>query len=116
MGATKLYKYLDFQLSNKSKGLGTWTRGQAVYFRPLPTYMNLLPGQDDDKGSIDWKEIRAFPEIGGECFESVYLGINMDTDEKSKIISVAWKLNSDIKIYQMGIDANAFKLNTELIK
>ena len=59
---------------------------------------------------------KAFPEIGGECFESVYLGINMNADEKSKIISIARKLNPDIKIYQMGIDANAFKLNTELIK
>ena len=78
--------------------------------------MTLLPGQNDDKGPIAWKEVRAFPKIGGECFESVYLGINMNADERSKIISVVQKLNSDIKIYQMGIDANAFKLNTELIK
>lgn len=46
--------------------------------------MSLLSGQNDDKGPIDWKEVRAFPKIGGECLESVYLGINMDTDEKSK--------------------------------
>lgn len=78
--------------------------------------MGLLPGQNDNKGTIDRKEVRALPEIGGECFESVYLGINMNTDDKSKIISVARKLNPDIKIYQMGIDANAFKLNKKLIK
>lgn len=77
--------------------------------------MALLPGQNDDKGPIDWKEVRAFPKIGGECFESVYLGTSMNADEKSKIISVARKLNTDIKIYQMGIDANAFRLNAELI-
>ena len=40
----------------------------------------------------------------------------MNTDEKSKIISVARKLNPNIKIYQMEIDANAFKLNAKLIK
>ena len=40
--------------------------------------MSLLPDQNDEKGPIDWKEVRAFPEIGGECFESVYLGINRD--------------------------------------
>jgi len=40
----------------------------------------------------------------------------MNTDEKSEIISVARVLNPVIKIYQMAIDANAFKLNTELIK
>ena len=87
-----------------------------MYLDPLPTYMKLLPGQNDDNGPIDWKEVRAFPKIGGECFDSVYLGIKMNTDEKSKIISVARKLNPDIKIYQMEIDANAFKLNTEQIK
>lgn len=72
--------------------------------------------ENDNRELIDWKEVRAVPKIGGECFESVYLGVNMDTDDKSKIINVARKLNPDIKIYQMGIDANAFRLNTELIK
>ena len=60
--------------------------------------------------------MRAFPEIGGECFESVCLGINMNGEEKSKIIRVARKLNTDIKIFQMEIDANAFRLNTKLIE
>ena len=83
---------------------------------PWPAYMKLLPWQNDNKNPIDWKEMRAFPEIGGECFESVYLGINMDVEEKSKIIRVARKLNPDIKIFQMEIDANAFRLNTKLIE
>lgn len=98
METDKLYKYLDF-----NGGL-------------MMLHYSKLPDQNDDKSPIDRKEVRAFPKIGGECFESVYLGINMNADEKSKIISVARKLNPDIKIYQMGIDANAFKLNTELIK
>ena len=78
--------------------------------------MKLLPWQNDNKNPIDWKVMRAFPEIGGECFESVYLGINMDVEEKSKIIRVARKLNPDIKIFQMEIDANAFRLNIKLIE
>ena len=28
--------------------------------------MSLLPDQNDEKGPIDWKEVRAFPEIGLE--------------------------------------------------
>ena len=59
--------------------------------------------------------MRAFSKIGGECFESVYLGINMDATEKSKIIKVARKLNPDIEIYQMSVDPQVFKLNAELI-
>lgn len=45
-----------------------------VYFLdPWPTCMSLLLGQNDDKGPIDWNEVRAFPKIGGECFEAVCL-------------------------------------------
>ncbi len=73
--------------------------------------MKLMPGQNDDKGPIDWKEVRAYLEIGGECFESVYIGVNMKNDEKAKIIKVARKVNPEIKIYQMEIDPKAFKLN-----
>ena len=104
-----------YQISTKAKA---WEHEQEVrlfILEPWPAYMKLLPWQNDDKGPIDWKEMRAFPEIGGECFESVYLGINMNAEEKSKIICVAQKLNPDIKIFQMEIDANAFRLNTKLI-
>ena len=108
--------FFHYQISTKAKA---WEHEQEVrlfILEPWPAYMKLLPWQNDDKGPIDWKEMRAFPEIGGECFESVYLGINMDVEEKSKIIRVARKLNPDIKIFQMGIDANAFRLNTKLIE
>ena len=59
--------------------------------------------------------MRAFPKIGGDCFESVYLGVNLKADEKSEIIGIAKKLNQDIKIYQMTIDPNAFRLKEKLI-
>ena len=83
--------FFHYQISTKAKA---WEHEQEVrlfILNPSPAYMALLPGQNDDKDPIDWKEVRAFPEIGGECFESVYLGINMDVEEKSKIIRVASK-------------------------
>ena len=107
--------FSHYQISTKAKA---WEHEQEVrlfILEPWPAYMKLLPWQNDDKGPIDRKEMRAFPEIGGECFESVYLGINLDAEEKSKIIRVAQKQNPDIKIFQMEIDANAFRLNTKLI-
>ena len=51
--------------------------------------MKLMPGKKDDNGPIDWKEMRAYLEIGSECFESVYIGANMKTNDKSKIIKAA---------------------------
>jgi hypothetical protein len=43
------------------------------------------------------------------------LGINIEKEEKEKIIKVAKERNPDIKIYQMTIDPEAFRLKGELI-
>ena len=107
--------FFHYQLSTKAKD---WKHEQEVrlfILSPYPGYMKLMPNQNDDNGPIDWKEVRAFPKIGGGCFESVYLGINMNVNEKLKIIKVARKLNPDIKIYQMTVNPQAFKLDAELI-
>lgn len=73
--------------------------------------MSLLPGQNDNDGPIDWKEVRAFPKIGGECFEAIYLGVNINNGEKDKLIKAARNLNPSIKVYQMGVNTEAFKLD-----
>ena len=57
--------FFRYQLSTKAKA---WEHEQEVrlfILDPWPTYMSLLPDQNDEKGPIDWKEVRAFPEIGG---------------------------------------------------
>ena len=59
----------------------------------------------------DWKEVRAYPSIGAECFASIYLGINISEKHKKGIIKYARKANPDIKIYQMTINPDAFKLD-----
>jgi len=52
--------------------------------------------------------------LKGECFDSIYFGVN--TDEKEKIIQFVRKeLNPHINLYQMYIDADAFKLQSEII-
>ena len=88
---------------------------RLVSYDPIPEYMRLLPGQDEKDGPIPWKTIRAFLEIGGECFESVYLGVNISKKDKEKVIKVAHKCNPDINIYQMTIDPKAFRLKEELV-
>ena len=88
---------------------------RLVSYDPSPEYMRLLPGQDEKDGPIPWKTIRAFLDIGGECFESVYLGVNISKKDKEKVIKVAHKCNPDIKIYQMTIDPKAFRLKEELV-
>ncbi len=52
------------------------------------------------------------PIISGDCFDSIHLGVNMDRKDKEDIIVLAKQLNSNVKIYKMQIDPDAFKLNS----
>ena len=104
-----------YQLSTKGK---VWEHEQEVRLVIVdPSMMTpyYVPKEFDKKEIVDYKEIRFVPKIGGECFNSVYLGVNIDDDIKKQIINTAKRLNPGIKIYQMKVDANAFKLQTESI-
>ena len=65
---------------------------------------------------IDGREIRYYPRISNECFESIYLGVNMFEKKRNDIIEVARKRNPNIQIYQMTLDPDAFRLKAELIE
>ena len=65
----------------------------------------------------DYREVRHYTKIKGECFESIYLGMNINPEDKEKIINHARKhLNPNIKIYQMQVDDAAFRLKAVEIK
>lgn len=62
------------------------------------------------------REIRYYMPLKGECFESIYFGINIEQADKEKIIKYARKeLNPQIKLYQMTVDENAFRLQPVII-
>ena len=65
----------------------------------------------------DWKKTRVYPVLGGECFEAIYLGAMMSDEDKQSVIRLARELNKDIKIYQMTVNPDAFKLDVrEVVK
>lgn len=116
--------YFRYQLSTKAKEWEHEQEVRLVLINPTPAIIQnhssmvtmALPYKPKDKTkAIDCKEARAYRKIGGECFESVYLGVNIDEDKRSQIIEAAKKLNPDIKIYQMKVDEDAFRLQTEQI-
>jgi hypothetical protein len=74
-----------------------------------------IPKELKDKEIVDGKEIRHYPELSADCFESVYLGINIDKEKRQEIIAVARKCNPNIKIYQITTDPEAFRLKAEQI-
>ena len=75
----------------------------------------VLPDESKEGKITDWKEVRAYPKIGGECFDSLYLGIKINEEKKAEIIKTALTLNPGIKIYQMTINPKAFRLKEEQI-
>lgn len=104
-----------YQLSTKGK---VWEHEQEVRLvivNPSMITPYYVPKEFENKESIDYKEIRFIPKIGGECYDSVYIGVNIDGEKRTEIIEVAKNLNPEIKIYQMKVDANAFKLQPKLL-
>lgn len=127
--------FLCYHFATKAKEWQHEQEVRLIAYDPSPEYM-WQPGQYEEvsffkkltrmfqkkkeDAYMDWKEERAFLDIGGECFESIYLGVNLNekknAETKEKIIKVARKCNPDIKIYQMTIDPEAFRLKEELIE
>ena len=105
----------SYQLSTKAKDWEHEQEVRLVIVDPSRIFPHYVPKEFQEKENIDYKEIRFVPKLGGECYDSVYLGVNIDDEMRNKIINAAKNLNPDIKIYQMKADANAFKLQTEPI-
>ena len=80
--------FFRYQLSTKAKA---WEHEQEVRLLLLdptpagrsqhPFYAPMaLPYKPKHKREvIDWKEVRAYPHLGGECFDSLYLGIKIES-------------------------------------
>ncbi len=128
--------FLRFHFATKAKEWQHEQEVRLVSYDPASIYKRLMPGQYAEESiykkyvrlfqkkkevaNKDLKEVRAFLEIGGECFESVYLGVNLNdkknSEIKEKIIKVARRCNPEINIYQMTIDPKAFRLKVQLIE
>ncbi len=101
-----------YQLGTKAKD---WEHEQEVRLVLQEPNRGFIPSAlprklKNRKEVIDYKEIRFYPHIGCECFESIYLGIKIDAEKKIRIINFAKNLNPDIIVYQMETDPVAVRL------
>ncbi len=107
-------EYWGYLVSTKAK---EWKHEQEVRLALLNPSADYIPQRNNNdvknrKRSSLLKHLY-YSVIEPNCFESVYLGVNILTRNKNKIIKVAKNLNPDIKIYQMTIDPKAFRLKEE---
>lgn len=95
--------FLRYQIGTKAKD---WEHEEEVrLYTRGNRFMNLL----------NYNKEPYFLTINGECFETLYLGVRIEDNDKNKIVNAARKSNPNIMIYQMATDTVAFKLNTEAI-
>lgn len=116
---------LEYQLSTKARDWAHEQEVRLLLINPTPAAVPHHPSfaimalpykPQDENEAVDWKELRAYPEISGDCFESIYLGVKMDKKDRELIINAARHCNPNIKIYQMTIDPEAFRLKAELVE
>ena len=118
-GYLKAKDLFGYQWRTKAKDWEYEQEVRLVMPKPGPMYAALTPEQakrSKRNEVMDWKEVHHYMPLKGECFESIYFGVNTDPKEKEKIIQYARKkLNPEIKLYQMKVDDNAFRLKAEVI-
>ena len=101
----------DYQLYTKDK---KWEYEQEVRLVfPHATHFNAeFP---PTAKSNDATELRDYLPLKGDCFESVYFGVNTSKENIEKLSRHMRKLNPETKLYQMQLDPDALRLKSELI-
>lgn len=107
----------NYQWQTKAKDWEYEQEVRLVMPDPSDLYAALTPAQAKHHKEIwDRREIHRYMSLKGECFNSIYFGVNTEPSEKEKIIRYAReKLNPQIKLYQMLVDENAFRLKPDAI-
>lgn len=106
----------SYQLGTKAKDWEYEQEVRLVVIEPNHIYSALTPNQSEmleQNPEICWKrsDIHYYLPLKKDCFESIYFGINIDQNEKEKIIQYVKKnMNPHIKLYQMEVDENALRL------
>ena len=103
--------FFYYQIRMKAKA---WEHEQEVrlfILNPSLCYM-AIPDEFNNKNEMpNYNDLRVYTTIGGECFKEIYLGVNIDKNEKEEIIKLTQRLNPNIKVYQMKINPDLFKLD-----
>lgn len=104
-----------YQLLTKAKVWEYEKEVRLVIENPHPLLAMITPEIAKQIDNVsDWREVRHYIPIKGECIESIYLGVNINEKKKEMIVNYArTKLNPNIKLFQMEVDENAFLLNAE---
>lgn len=101
---------IKYQLSTKAID---WAHEQEVRLVLIDPWPSRVPNHP---AFVEVQGPHAFQTMERDCFESLYLGLKIDKKKRNEIIKIARKCNPNIKIFQMTIDSEAFKLKEYMIE
>lgn len=104
-----------YQLCTKSI---QWQHEQEVrhiIVAPYPCipYRMVRPTSKDEH--IPWTEVRFYPKLSDECFDSIYLGARISDSDKQLVLKTVNDLLPGIKVFQMIPDHENFSFIEEPI-
>lgn len=112
---------LYYQLGTKAKDWEYEHEVRLVALNPSFKYFRFTEEQVKlykENPEIIWhyQDRHFYLPLKFDCFDSIFLGVNIEQGFKEDIIHLArTNLNPQIKLYQMVIDASAFKLRPVVI-
>lgn len=109
---------INYQWRTKAKEWEYKQEVRLVIPKPSAMYAALTPEQvEHPKKTRDWREIHHYLPLKGECFESIFFGVNINASHRQKICKFAREvLNQQVKLYQMQVDENALRLQPVAIE
>ena len=98
-----LKSFFRYQVATKAKDWAYEKEVRLLLRNPnlsrIPTALSPSYQSKEEDEAIDIKKFRFYPQIGTECFRSLYLGININKDNRDELIKIARLRNPDISIY-----------------
>ena len=98
-----------YQLCTKGE---QWAHEEEVRFAIIKPSVNdvsfSLNSPPKEGEIIKWKEVRFYPRIGVECFNSIYLGSRMLDNDKEEILKLVKDKYPNMAVYQMVINPDRF--------
>ena len=104
-----------YQLCTKSS---QWQHEQEIrhiILDPHPWIPHRMIRTTSKNDLIPWTEVRFYPKLSAECFDSIYLGARISEYDKLRILKAIYMSLPGIKVFQMVPDHQSFSFVEEPI-
>lgn len=103
MGPPLLYQFLS-----KSEQWKHEDEVRHIIIDPHPWIPYRLARETAQDEQISWQEVRFYPQLSAECFDSIYLGARISDSDKLRVLRAIQASIPDVKVFQLDPDIETF--------